>query len=139
LTVAREAALAARGSDLASVVRSARQAAERALARTPELLPALRTAGVVDAGGRGWCVLLEALEQVVTGEPLPLEPTHVVPRARSGLAVAREAGSTAFGYEVQYLLRDATDASIARLKEALGALGDSLVVVGGDGLFNVHD
>ena len=138
LTVAREAALAARGTDLAGVVRTAREAAAASLARTPDLLPALRTAGVVDAGGRGWCVLLEALERVVTGDPVPAAVALVVPRGRQGLAVAREAGSDEFGYEVQYLLRDASDASVEQLKATLGGLGDSLVVVGGDGLFNVH-
>lgn len=138
LTVAREAAAAARGTDLAQVVRSARVAAAAALARTPDLLPALRSAGVVDAGGRGWCVLLEALERVVTGEEVQAAPTLVVPRDRSALAVARESGSDAFGYEVQFLLREATDATVGTMREVLGALGDSLVVVGGDGLFNVH-
>jgi DAK2 domain fusion protein YloV len=138
LTVAREAAESARGSDLASVVRTARQAAEAALARTPDLLPALRSAGVVDAGGRGWCVLLEALERVVTGDQVTTAPSLVVPRGPQGFAVAREAGSDEFGYEVQYLLREATDASVERLRTVLGGLGDSLVVVGGDGLFNVH-
>ena len=138
LTVAREAAAAARGADLAAVVRSAREAAAAALARTPDLLPALRQAGVVDAGGRGWCVLLEALESVVTGEPVVAEPALLVPRAGTAVAVARESGSDAFAYEVQYLLRDTTDAAVEVLKQALGRLGDSLVVVGGDGLFNVH-
>jgi DAK2 domain fusion protein YloV len=138
LTVAREAAAAARGTDLAGVVRSAREAAAASLSRTPELLPALKAAGVVDAGGRGWCVLLEALERVVTGEQPAAVPALVVPRTRTGLAVARESGSDAFAYEVQYLLRDATPESVATLRRVLGALGDSLVVVGGDGLFNVH-
>jgi DAK2 domain fusion protein YloV len=138
LTVARDAAAGAAGVDLAGVVRSAREAAAASLARTPELLPALRAAGVVDAGGRGWCVLLEALERVVTGVELAAVPALLVPRPRVGLAVARESGSDAFAYEVQFLLREATDASVARLKDALGGLGDSLVVVGGDGLFNVH-
>jgi dihydroxyacetone kinase-like predicted kinase len=50
----------------------------------------------------------------------------------------REAGSEDFAYEVQYLLRDATDSSVEELKGVLAGLGDSLVVVGGDGLFNVH-
>ena len=70
LTVARECAEAVAGldGDLAEVVRTARAAAAASLARTPELLPALEAAGVVDAGGRGLCVLLEALERVVTGE-----------------------------------------------------------------------
>jgi DAK2 domain fusion protein YloV len=137
LTVAREAAAAATGADLAAVVRSARVAAAAALARTPDLLPALRAAGVVDAGGRGWCVLLEALERVVTGEAVPVQ-VRITPRAGHGLAVARESGSAEFGYEVQYLLRDADDAAVGQLKAVLGGLGDSLVVVGADGLFNVH-
>jgi DAK2 domain fusion protein YloV len=138
LTVAREAAAAATGTDLATVVRSARVAAAASLARTPDLLPQLKDAGVVDAGGRGWCVLLEALERVVTGAAPAAEPALVVPRDRTGLAAAREAGSDAFGYEVQFLLRGTTDEAVAQLKQVLGGLGDSLVVVGGEGLFNVH-
>ena len=149
LTVARAAAEGALGDTLEAVVRSARAAAEKALALTPEQLPALKAAGVVDAGGRGWCVLLEALEQVVTGagsgsgtgtgsDVANPNPTLIVPRDRAGLVVARESGSAEFAYEVQFLLRDATDESVAGLKHTLGTLGDCLVVVGGEGLFNVH-
>lgn len=142
LTVAREAAEAAEalgeGCDLASVVRTAREAAAAALARTPDLLPQLKAAGVVDAGGRGWCVLLEALEQVVTGTATAATPALLVARDRSGLAAARESGSEEFGYEVQFLLRDTTEQAVATLKQQLAPLGDSLVVVGGDGLYNVH-
>lgn len=137
LTVAREAADAARGGDLAAVVRSAREAAASSLARTPDLLPELKAAGVVDAGGRGWCVLLEALELVVTGLAVS-EPAPLVHRDRSGVAAVREAGSDAFAYEVQFLLRDTTEAAVEQLRVALTSLGDSLVVVGGDGLYNVH-
>jgi dihydroxyacetone kinase-like predicted kinase len=74
LTVARETAeaVAALEGDLSAVVREARAAAERSLARTPDLLPQLKAAGVVDAGGRGLCVLLGALERVVTGASAPL-------------------------------------------------------------------
>jgi len=50
----------------------------------------------------------------------------------------REAGSDAFAYEVQYLLRGASDDAVEDLKDRLATLGDSLVVVGGDGLHNVH-
>ena len=138
LTVAREAAEGARGASLASVVSSARVAASASLGRTPDLLPALRAAGVVDAGGRGWCVLLEALERVVTGSVAPDAPAMLVLRDRSGLAAAREAGSDDFAYEVQFLLRDTAEDRVAVLKDQLRALGDSLVVVGSDGLYNVH-
>jgi len=138
LTVAREAAEGAKGTDLATVIRSAREAAAASLARTPDLLPQLKAAGVVDAGGRGWCLLLEALEHVVTGAAVPIAPSLLVPRDRSGLASARESGSEEFGFEVQYLLRDTDEAAVQQLKTRLGRLGDSLVVVGGDGLFNVH-
>jgi DAK2 domain fusion protein YloV len=143
LTVARECADAAEAADgdvLVDVVREACAGAARSLARTPDLLPQLAAAGVVDAGGRGLCVLMEALQQVVTGEtPAPASaPQLLVPRDRSGLARARESGSDAFAYEVQYLLHDADEDAVEHLKQGLGPLGDSLVVVGGDSLWNVH-
>ncbi len=146
LTVAREAAaagVAAGAASLATVVSAARQGAAAALARTPEQLPALKAAGVVDAGGRGFCVLLEALEAVVSGHlGEPSAPTVLVPRDGSALTAAREAGSDEFAFEVQFLLRDADEAAVALMTERLAALGDSLVVVGGGAsapdLHNVH-
>jgi DAK2 domain fusion protein YloV len=136
LTVARAAATAARelgSDDLGVVCTTAARAAAQALARTPEQLDVLKRAGVVDAGGRGLVVLLDALASVVTGSR-----TDTVPHAgrTAGTVVQRETGSTAYAYEVQYLL-DAPD--VTALRAELGALGDSLVVVGsGDGLWNVH-
>ena len=145
LTVARECAEAVAGldGDLASVVRAAHSAAAASLARTPELLPQLAAAGVVDAGGRGLCVLLQALEQVVTGqdEPSwPQPPALLVPRDGPELPAQREAGGEEFAYEVQYLLRDSDAEAVAHLRKVLAGLGDSLVVVGGadEGLWNVH-
>jgi uncharacterized protein len=143
LTVARESAEGAGAlvsADLVTVVREASARAARSLAGTPDLLQQLKEAGVVDAGGRGWCVLLEALERVVTGQA----PAHrmtaqlLVPRDRSGLAHAREQGSDAYAYEVQYLLQDADDDAVELLKQVLSGLGDSLVVVGDPELWNVH-
>ncbi len=140
LTVARAAAHGCDGTadDLTTVVRGMASAAREALARTPEQLDVLRQAGVVDAGGRGLCVLLDALVSVVTGERHAAEPrTHVpVP-----LRVTSEATCTetplAPAFEVIYLL-DAPDDAIPPLRARLDALGDSLVVVGGEGLWNVH-
>jgi DAK2 domain fusion protein YloV len=144
LSVARAAADAAGqtgSADLKIVVSAAAAAAREALARTPEQLPALARAGVVDAGGRGLCVLLDALAEVVTGTAVPAGPPLRMPArnvARKERLRAREAGSDEFSYEVQYLL-DATDGAVDKLRERLGGLGDSLVVVGtGDGTWNVH-
>jgi DAK2 domain fusion protein YloV len=143
-TAAAEAARSADTDDLATVVRAAASGAAEALARTPEQLPVLARAGVVDAGGRGLVVLLDALVEVVTGQAPAATPLAAVARDPHLLTVAREAGSTAFGYEVQYLL-DAHMDAVDELKRALGALGDSLVVVGagtteadGPETWNVH-
>ncbi|MHB1068083.1 MAG: DAK2 domain-containing protein, partial [Candidatus Nanopelagicales bacterium] len=106
-----------------------------ALARTPELLESLRLAGVVDAGGRGLVVVLEALAESITGvrsAPAPVRAVRAAP-------VSDEAHSHYGGpaYEVMFLL-DGDDAAVPAMKAELDGLGDSLVVVGGDGLWNVH-
>lgn len=147
LTVARAAATAATEAaddapdDLAAqmgfVIRAAAQAAREALARTPEQLETLRLAGVVDAGGRGLCVILDAAEEALTGK----RPPVVTARRSAALPIPMQAGidlsADGPAYEVMFLL-DAADPQIPPLRERLGDLGDSLVVVGGDGLWNVH-
>jgi DAK2 domain fusion protein YloV len=143
LTVAREAARAAAGDgaeSLAAVVRRAAAGARTALARTPDQLEVLRRAGVVDAGGRGVCVLLDALVSVVTGAAP--EPTRV--RVESGAAEPdREAGEPDAGgtvspaYEVMYLLEARAD-TVRPLKEKLVGLGESVLVVGAEPTWNVH-
>ena len=147
LTVLREAAAAATtrasdGGDLTDVVRAAAQEATAALARTPDQLEVLRLAGVVDAGGRGVCVLLDALVSVVTGEAAPpVARTRPVsgdaapPKPAAGARYVAPRGGPA--YEVMYLL-DASEGSIPGLRSSLADLGDSLVVVGGEPTWNVH-
>ncbi|MDP4929386.1 MAG: DAK2 domain-containing protein, partial [Ilumatobacteraceae bacterium] len=81
LTVVREAADAAvraagDGATLAAMLRVARAAGRESLANTPELLPVLKEAGVVDAGGAGFLLLLDSALHVVDGEPLP-EPENL--------------------------------------------------------------
>ena len=142
LTVARAAAdaattYAARPDARArDVFAAAAEAAREALARTPEQLKTLADAGVVDAGGRGVSVILDAAEQVLTGRR-PSPGTN--PRLPIPVPVPTD-DLTEHGpaYEVMYLLDADDEEAIPILKEALGALGDSLVVVGGDGLWNVH-
>jgi DAK2 domain fusion protein YloV len=145
LTVVREGAAAATataasGESLAETLRAARAAAGRALDDTPNLLPVLRDAGVVDAGGAGLLLLLDAAVHVVAGDPLPepgeLAPGTVAPPVHGG----EGAGDVSDGdqrYEVMFLCHLA-DQRINELKVRWGDIGDSIVVVGGDGLWNCH-
>jgi hypothetical protein len=143
LTVARKAAEAAerasRSGDASvfRVVRAAGEAAQDALARTPEQLEVLRRAGVVDAGGRGLCVVLEAAERSLTGRR-PLSDARARPRAAVVRPTApEEPASPAPAYEVMFLL-DASGDRIPDLRRVLQKLGDSLVVVGSEPTWNVH-
>lgn len=140
LTVARAAATGAMaaaeaGGDLVAVSDAARQAAADALACTPDLLPVLRDAGVVDAGGTGFLLFCDALLHVVDGRAMP-EPEvpsdDIVP-----VAVGERPGVADMRYEVMYFLHT-TDDRVEAFKDAWMSIGDSIVVVGGDGLYNCH-
>ena len=135
---AADAAAAAPGSRLGAVVHAAVRASREALGRTPEQLPVLARAGVVDAGGRGLCVVLAAMESAITGEHT-VAPLHVLGSPLLPVAALPSGDLTADGpaYEVMYLLA-ADDDAVPALRAELAPLGDSLVVVGGDGLWNVH-
>ncbi len=140
LSVSRAAARAAAqvpGDGLPAVVTAAVVAAREALARTPEQLPALRRAGVVDAGGCGFVVLLETLEGFLAGDAY--RPRRGRPPALPVVDLTHCDDLDADGpaYEVMYLL-EAPEERVGTLRSALSALGDSLVVVGGGGLWHVH-
>ncbi|MFF4359741.1 DAK2 domain-containing protein [Streptomyces sp. NPDC001604] len=148
LSVASAAADAAMGAegDCGAVARAAYEGARAALAATPGQLAVLGRAGVVDAGGRGLVAVLAALVETFTGEAPAVALIGGHARVQTDTAVVEtlvtedcvplvEEGGPAF--EVIYLL-EAEDAAVDRLRARLDALGDSLVVVGGDGLWNVH-
>ncbi|MFC4050891.1 DAK2 domain-containing protein [Actinomadura syzygii] len=125
---------ASAGADLAGVSRAAAGGARRALRATTGQLDVLARAGVVDAGAAGLCVVLDALAAVLTDE---YPERYEVPARAPGARAPAPAAPSGPGYEVMYLL-DAPDDAVHPLRERLDALGDSLVVVGGDGLWNVH-
>lgn len=138
LTVVRETTEALEATapqTLRELVDVACRAAEAATAHTPDLLPVLKSAGVVDAGGKGFTLLVGALAHVIDGRTLPVPEAVATPPA----VAAHLAGEDVAGlrYEVMYLL-DAPDATIPALRAAWGAIGDSIVIVGGDGLWNCH-
>lgn len=128
LSVLRAAALGAvncASDELPAVVRCATEDAVRALERTPGQLPALADAGVVDAGGRGLLVLLDALHAVVHGVRLAPEPPEGAVRA--------PAEHDGYSYEVMYLLSEAAPDGLDRLRGELSAIGDCVSVVGDGG------
>ncbi len=144
LTVARGAAESARaaadgGGTLLEVAEAARAGAAEALERTPSLLPVLEQAGVVDAGGCGYVLLFDSLLTVLDGRsmPPPSEAAAVVPGRAETEGAPVDGVMTGPRYEVMYLL-DAPDETIPSFKDVWAGVGDSIVVVGGDGLWNCH-
>jgi len=150
LTVLRAAADAAREAAKDPATRSrdvfttAAAAAREALGHTPEQLDVLARAGVVDAGGRGICVMLDAAETVLTGHrPVAVTAplgSHAIPVPHLPHHGAGDLSEDGPAYEVMYLLDadDPHDTVVPALRRQLGTLGDSVVVVGRDGLWNVH-
>lgn len=144
LTVVREAAegatqAAAMGEGLLGVVDQARVSAKNALDRTPDMLPVLKAAGVVDAGGAGFLLFLDAALHVVDGRAVPEPDMSEDAVAENFGAVAHrgEGDVSDLRYEVMYFL-DLDDSLIDQFKAGWADIGDSIVVVGGEGIWNCH-
>jgi hypothetical protein len=144
LTVTRVASAAGRraadaGGKLVDVLSAARDAGRQALADTPNQLPVLKDAGVVDAGGAGFLLLLDAALNVVAGEPLPEPDDGPGPSPEVLETLVHRGGDdvSELRYEVMYLL-ELDDGRIGQFKQRWGDVGGSIVVVGGDGLWNCH-
>ena len=142
LTVVRETAEAAEKAaseklSLLPLAEIAREAAKRSLDSTPELLPVLARAGVVDAGGSGFLLMLDSLLHIIDDRPMP-EPEVVTASLDSLiLDVHDETSNSGTRYEVMYFL-DAPDDLIPDFKKAWSEIGDSIVVVGGENIWNCH-
>lgn len=155
LTVVREAAGAAtatvHGGDerLCAVVEAAVTAARESLGATTEQLGALSAAGVVDAGAAGFVVVMEALLHVVTGEAGPVRTSRLdlLPDAHDAAASAtarplsschgHESGYAGPRFEVMAVIEAGAQEGVA-LRQRLRDLGESVVVVGADGVWRVH-
>lgn len=134
----RARACAGEGQGLGECLARVLDEVEAATEDTGQMLRANRDAGVVDAGARGFALVVTALHEHVNGEPGPRPEGHEARRARTRPVVSqRETGSLAYHFEVQYLL-EADETIGDELREALRAIGDSVVVVASDGLVSVH-
>jgi len=139
LTVADAAAdAAARATGLPEVSRAAALGARQALAGTTRQLGVLAASGVVDAGGAGLCVLLDALNAAISGTHLRACEVPAPAHARRSLRAdqAGPAGATP-EYEVTFVI-EAAEPAIAGLRVQLGRFGNSVVVSGREPLWHVH-
>jgi len=114
-------------------------AAYNALKQTPDLLPVLKDAGVVDSGGQGWTYIIEGMLKQVKGEALQLSPLETVMPAKQpvwqeALVPEDEEG---YGYDVQFLMRG-QGMDVDAIRAAIDAIGWSTLVVGDANLIKVH-
>ncbi|MBE6816892.1 MAG: DAK2 domain-containing protein [Ruminococcaceae bacterium] len=149
LTVIRKAAEAAeamaeQNDDPIEVCGAALQAAREALAKTPEQLPVLKKAGVVDAGGQGLVLIFEGFNSVFGHDAVVqlIEGSSVEPvTAPDKKVVAEASGDIEFGYCSEFLIEKAKDAAEKdplRLRAYLESIGDCVVVVDDDTIIKVH-
>lgn len=140
LTVAREAAEeaaeAVKGdASLPSVLTRVVERAHLSVARTPELLPVLAEAGVVDSGGKGLAYVLEGMLRAMRGESLVLsEAAKAAEALHSDLMPEDEEG---YGYDVQYLIKG-QELDVAAVRQHIESIGWSTLVVGDENLIKVH-
>ena len=136
LTVVREAAEEGKRiqgdcRDLEDWLRGVIRKAWEALEQTPELLPVLKEAGVVDAGGRGLVAILEGMLAYLSGEEL------AAVEGAEQVRVLEHRQAEDYRYEAQFILH-CRDSRVERFRETLNRLGGSVLVVGGDKLYRVH-
>jgi len=137
LTVSKDAANAAmasaqEGEDLLAVLEKTVEAAKESVARTPTLLDVLREAGVVDAGGQGLFIILDAILRCLKGESIEMkEPTEMVS------AELPEETEMEWGYCTEFILQG-KNLSLAEVRERIASFGDSALAVGDERVIKVH-
>ncbi len=143
LTVAREGSEEAQSAvtksrDLRFLLERVFERCQQVLERTPEMLPELKQAGVVDSGGQGLVYILEGMLRYVSGQ------MQVVAQAQQEIAtlpaqayVVPEEGNLEYPYDVQFILMG-DELNVSAVRDAIDAMGDSTVVVGDERTIKVH-
>ena len=140
LTVSRLAAqraLEAAGerNDADYVLEEAIKTGYATLAETTEMNPVLKKAGVVDAGGKGYLIILEGMLRALRGEEIP-EVEEQVEEKADFAAIGDE--DITFAFDTVFIVRKTTNRPLDGLREYLGGIGDSLVIGEDDESFKVH-
>ena len=139
LTVATAAATVAtaaaeRGDDLVAVLDAALEETRAAVARTPEQLPILKQAGVVDAGAQGYLLVIEGAARYLHGLPVSADQPAVTDAV---LHMAHVAHRDDYGYCTEFAVVG-PDLDLATIRDAIARLGESTLVVGDEGIVHIH-
>ncbi|MEW5989547.1 MAG: DAK2 domain-containing protein, partial [Chloroflexota bacterium] len=142
LTVVREGSeeavdAAGKSDDLRFVLERVLQRCRQALERTPDLLPILKQAGVVDSGGQGLVYILEGMLRYLNGELADVVYKPDVPVGAPAQALAAPAGGLEFPYDVQFIILGSR-LNVGDVRQRIDAMGDSTVVVGDEKAIKVH-
>ncbi len=140
LTVARESAkeavqAARRKPEIQAVLEAALAKGEETLARTPDMLPTLKQAGVVDAGGKGFLVILEGWLAALTGKEI--QPLTLVDQPVQPVQTDVSEEEIVFQYCTEFIVKG-SDLQLERIKQDLAGDGDCLLVVGTENVAKVH-
>lgn len=156
LTVAKgmadkAAELAGNGTDLAEFMKAVIEYGDDVLSRTPEMLPVLKQAGVVDSGGQGLMTILKGAYEALMGRepevsaaieaPAAVSGKESMAEGGSGTGAAFDGGEITFGYCTEFIINleeELPEKRVNDLKGYLESIGDSLVVVADEDLVKVH-
>lgn len=138
LAAKRAADVAAEGvTDLEQVLEEALKEGYDALAQTTDMNPVLKKAGVVDAGGKGYLLILEGMLAEMRGEPMPEVTEDAKVQEKADFAALGEEDIT-FTFDTVFIVRKTVDRSLEPFRDYLNSIGDSLVIGEDDEAFKVH-
>ncbi|MCI9120969.1 MAG: DAK2 domain-containing protein, partial [Oscillibacter sp.] len=144
LTVSRLAAkraveAAASGNGVEAVLAAALEEGQAALAQTIEMNPVLKKAGVVDAGGKGYLLILEGMLAELRGEPMPETLEEDAPQKNKADFDVFSTEEITFAFDTVFIVRkNSADVNLDPLRAYLNSIGDSLVIGEDDEAFKVH-
>ncbi|MEJ2601513.1 MAG: DAK2 domain-containing protein [Anaerolineales bacterium] len=143
LTVAKDCAAAAEASyketsDLVTILEKVVEAADQSVQNTPELLPILKDAGVVDAGGKGLFYILEGMLRHIQGQPLDSALTSIQPLAAMNIENTMDTIEPGQDYEVVVDFRPSAPLDLMQFYSDLEQMGTSIQVGEGYGIYRMH-
>ena len=137
LAADRAMAASAEKNSVEYVIEQAISQGEETLRQTVDMNPVLKKAGVVDAGGKGFLVILKGMLAALRGETMPALETEHAARDKADFASVGDEDIT-FAFDTVFIVRRIDDRSIEPFREFLNSIGDSLVIGEDDEAFKVH-